>query len=75
MAVGQVDDYIKLIPAVKESPQSSLWLTYDEEADVLYINFKRPSLATDSDLTDDDVITRYEGTQVVGYTILHASKR
>ena len=75
MAVEQVNDYVRLIPAVKESPQNSLWLTYDEEADVLYINFKRPSQATDGDLTDDDVIIRYEGDQVVGYTILHASKR
>jgi uncharacterized protein YuzE len=75
MAVNQVDDYIKLIPAVKDSPQNTLWLTFDEEADVLYINFKRPSVATDSNITDDDVIVRYEGDQVVGYTILHASKR
>lgn len=75
MAIEQVKDYVRLIPAVKESPQNSLWLTYDEGADVLYINFKRPSQATDADLTDDDVIVRYEGGLVVGYTILHASQR
>ena len=51
------------------------WSSYDEEADVLYVNFKKPSHATDSDLTDDDVIIRYEGDVVVGLTILHASKR
>ena len=33
MAVEQVRDYIRLIPAVKESPDNSLWLTYDEEAE------------------------------------------
>lgn len=75
MALDQMSDYIKLITAVKESPQNSLWLTFDEEGDVLYINFNRPSVATDSDLTDDDVVVRYEGDQVVGYTILHASER
>jgi len=42
---------------------------------VLYINFKKPSHATDSELTDDDIIVRYEGGEMVGLTILHASKR
>jgi uncharacterized protein YuzE len=50
-------------------------MSYDAEADVLYVNFKKPSYATDSELTDDDVIIRYEGEEVVGLTILHASQR
>lgn len=52
-----------------------MWSSYDEEADALYINFKRPSVADDSDLTDEDVIVRYEGDEVIGLTVLHASKR
>jgi uncharacterized protein YuzE len=48
---------------------------YDEEADVLYVNFKKPSHADDSELTDDDIIIRYENEQVVGMTILNASHR
>jgi uncharacterized protein YuzE len=47
----------------------------DEEADVLYVNFKKPSHADDSELTDDDIIIRYENEQVVGMTILNASHR
>ena len=39
------------------------------------VNFKKPSHADDSELTDDDVIIRYEQGQVVGLTILHASQR
>lgn len=54
---------------------NNLWLSYDDEADVLYVNFKRPSAADDSELTDDDVIVRYEGDEVIGYTFLNASKR
>jgi uncharacterized protein YuzE len=50
-------------------------MSYDAEADVLYVNFKKPSEATDSELTDDDVIIRYEGEEVIGCTILHASQR
>jgi len=52
-----------------------MWVSYDDEADMLYINFKKPSHATDSELTDEDVIIRYEGDEVVGLTVLHASKR
>ena len=68
-------EYIKLVSAVRQSPQGYLWSSYDAEADVLYINFKKPSHATDSELTDEDVIIRYEGEEVVGITVLHASKR
>lgn len=49
--------------------------SYDEKADVLYLNFKKPSHADDSELTDDDIIIRYEGNEIVGITILHASER
>ena len=73
MAIVDVQEYLKLLPAIKESPQGYVWLSYDAEADTLYINFKKPSHATDSEITDDDVIIRYEGEQVVGLTILHAS--
>ncbi len=52
-----------------------IWVTYDEEADVLYVNFKKPSHADDSELTDDDIIIRYEKGQIVGITVLNASKR
>lgn len=75
MAQIAVQDYLKLIPTVKHSPRGYLWSSYDSEADVLYINFKKPSHATDSELTDDDIIIRYEGESIVGLTILHASKR
>ena len=75
MAVADIGKFLELIPAVKESPQGVLWLSYDQEADTLYVNFKKPSHATDSDLTDDDVIVHYEGEEVIGLTILHASQR
>jgi uncharacterized protein YuzE len=75
MAVANIAEYLKLVPAVKKSPQHSVWLSYDTEADTLYVNFKKPSHATDSELTEDDVIVRYEGDKIVGFTVLHASKR
>jgi uncharacterized protein YuzE len=63
------------MPIVQQSPQQTLWLSYDQEADVLYINFHKPSVATDSELTDDDIIIRYNGEEVIGLTILHAALR
>lgn len=42
---------------------------------MLYINFKKPAQADDSELTENDVIFRYQGGEVVGLTILHASDR
>lgn len=75
MAVTEIQEYLKLLPRVKQSPEGSVWLSYDREADTLYVNYKKPSFATDSELTDDDVIVRYVGDEVVGFTVLHASQR
>ena len=60
---------------MRGAPHRYLWSSYDAEADVLYINFKKPSRATDSEMTDNDILVRYEGEEVVGLTVLHASKR
>ena len=75
MALAEIQDYLKLVPMVKKAPQGYMWVSYDDEADTLYINFKKPSHATDSELTEEDVIIRYEGDEVIGLTVLHASKR
>ena len=75
MAVAEINEFLKLVPAVRGTPHSYLWSSYDAGADVLYINFKKPSHATDSELTDNDILVRYEGDEVVGLTVLHASKR
>ena len=69
-------DYLTLLPAVRQSPGGCLWAAYDAEGDVLYVHFKPPGAsATDSELTDDDIILRYDGAEVIGITILHASQR
>jgi uncharacterized protein YuzE len=75
MAAVEVERMLTLVPQLLEIPHRRIWMTYDEEADVLYVNFKKPSHADDSELTDDDIIIRYERGQIVGITILNASKR
>ena len=68
-------DIAQLARLVASAPHQYMWTSFDSEADVLYVNFKRPAVATDSELTDDDIIVRYEGEEIVGFTVLHASAR
>ena len=67
--------YLNLASVVRHSPNGRLWASYDEEGDVLYVHFNEPGRATDSELTDDDIIVRYDGDEVIGITILHVSLR
>ena len=53
-AIVDVQEYLKLIPIVNRAPHHAVWLTFDAEADTLYVNFKKPGYATDSEMTDDD---------------------
>jgi uncharacterized protein YuzE len=53
----------------------TVWASYDNEADVLYLHFKKPTHADDSEITEDEIIIRYENKVVVGLTILNASKK
>ena len=78
MAAAEIDSIEKisaLVPHLLDISQKKIWVDYDEEADVLYVNFKKPSHAGDSEITDDGVIIRYEKGHVVGMTFLNASKR
>lgn len=78
MAAAEIDNIEKiaaLVPHLLDISHKKIWVDYDQEADVLYVNFKKAAHAEDSELTDDDVIVRYEKGQVVGMTFLHASKR
>ena len=75
MALKDLTEYLSMAPVVNQFPSANLWSSYDEEADVLYIRFDRSLPVTDSELTDDDIILRYNGDDVVGITVLHASQR
>jgi uncharacterized protein YuzE len=75
MAAVEIKKILNLVPELLEIPYSRIWTSYDKEADVLYINFKKPSHADDSELTDDDIIIRYEKGKIVGVTILNVSRR
>lgn len=75
MATPNLDRVLNFVPQALQLHQKNIWLSYDEEADVLYLNFKKPSHADDTELLDNDVLVRYEGEEVVGITIMNASKK
>jgi uncharacterized protein YuzE len=56
-------------------PASKLWIDFDEEADVLYISFQRPQHATETVEAEEGILFRYRDNELVGITVLDASKR
>ena len=70
-----LSDFLDAIPAVLQAPHRSMQCTYDEPADVIYMNFEPGAEATDSELGPDDIIVRYRGEEIIGLTILRASRR
>ena len=53
---------------------SKLWVDYDKEADVLYVNFEGPKKADDARQGEDGIIRRTRKNKLVGLTILSASR-
>ena len=71
-----LQSYLNLATTIKHLPKQDFWTAYDAEADVLYINFHQPPLsADDSELTDNDIIIRYQGDEIIGLSILNVTKR
>lgn len=54
--------------------KSKLWIDYDEEADVLYLNFQKPQKADSAYQGRDGIIRRTRGSKIIGLTILNASR-
>ena len=75
MAIADFHNYLVLTELVASSPTGSMWTWYDPETDVLYVNFKEGKVADDGELTDDDIIVRYQDGEIVGLTILNAKSR
>lgn len=64
---------LKSVPYLLEMPSKKIWIDYDDEADVLYISFKKPQKATDSEM-EGNVIYHYRDKELVGTTIIGAKK-
>src|SRR5439155_14633986 len=66
---------LRAVPQLVQLAKKPLWIDYDNEADVLYLSFRQPQRATDSDLRDDGIIVHRRKNEIVGLTILDASTR
>ncbi|KYK36189.1 MAG: DUF2283 domain-containing protein [Theionarchaea archaeon] len=71
----EAEKILRIVPEILEMPSPHIWIDYDSEADVLYINFEKPAHADESIMSDEDIIYRYEGGTLVGITILNAKER
>ena len=73
----EAQDYLKFLPVLHDLPKHPFLMLYDSEADILYMDFySPPKSASDSELTDNDIVIRYgDDDEIVGLTILNASKR
>lgn len=67
--------FFQAVPLLISFPAKRFSVDYDREADVLYISFQRPQKATDTEMTDEGILLRYRGKQLVGVTVLDASTR
>lgn len=71
-----IEDISEAVPYLVLLPSGRTWIDYDREADVLYVSLKRPQKATDTEFLEDrGILLRYRGKELVGITILDASKR
>jgi len=79
MTAKKMDDFIgkcmTMASDMVKLPAQHVWLHYDKEADVLYMSFRKPQRATKTIETDDDILIRKDGKDIVGLTILNASTR
>jgi uncharacterized protein YuzE len=66
-------ELLKSVHYLLTAPSSQIWTSYDQEADVLYINFRKPQNANDSVL-EDSLIYHYHDQDLVGITVLNASQ-
>ena len=66
---------LKAVSHLVQLPQRQMRLDYDEKADVLYVHFAVEAGSTHSDMREDGVILDYKGSDLVGVTILEASRR
>ena len=66
---------LSLTSGLVKLPSEHMWIDYDREADVLYLSFRKPQRAKRTIETDNDVLIRKDGRNIVGITILNASTR
>ena len=70
-----IDSCLGLSSELAKLPVKHIWVDYDEDADFLYLSFRKPQRAKKTVERDDDILIRTDGDKIVGITILDASSR
>jgi len=73
MEAIEIQDIKNMLPYFLK--YKKIWVDYDKEVDIMYMHFKKPNHADNSEVTDDDMIIRYEKGEIIGVSLLNASKR
>lgn len=73
MATLEIDRLLAPLPPLLALSRQ-IWIDHDVEADVLYLSFRKPQQATDSQL-EGDVIYHYRQGELVGLTIIGLGER
>ena len=66
--MGMANDIMKL-------HARKAWIDYDEEADVIYMSFRKPQRANKTIEINEDVLLRKDNNEIVGITIMNASTK
>jgi hypothetical protein len=53
-------NFLESVPYLLSAPSKQIWTDYDDEADVLYISFRKPQQANDSVLEGDTIYHYHE---------------
>jgi uncharacterized protein YuzE len=64
---------IAMMHDILQLQEKSVWLDYDQEADVLYVSFRKPQRPKKTIEIDEDFLVRKDGDKIVGVTIMNAS--
>jgi uncharacterized protein YuzE len=73
MEENYLESLLRMVPHL--TGKENMWVKYDKELDILYLDVKNSDRVTNAVLTDDDLIVRYTGREIAGITVLGASTR
>jgi len=70
----EFEEAMEKLENLKVASLRELWIEYDRQNDILYINFGREE-PDESIMVDDDVIVSLRGDKIVGISIYNFSRR
>ena len=75
MGEAAIKQIFQALPFLRKTGADHIWFDYDKQADVLYVSFRKPQRATDTDFMKDGTLVHTSGKKIVGLTILNYSKK